>query len=159
MFETLLLSSMLTDLSCYQLFITIGIFTADCINYGTESRQDTGSYRIPMGVGFIWALLLGLGILFLPESPRYDFNHAKSERGLNTMAKFYGVSTSHPLIRREADEINKVMEATRGDHPWYEAITGPRMLYRVGLAMTLQMLQQLTGNKAFSHSVHQFQYH
>ncbi|TVY84489.1 High-affinity fructose transporter [Lachnellula suecica] len=135
--------------SCYQLFVTIGIFTADCINFGTETRSDTGSYRIPMGVGFIWAIMLGVGILFLPESPRFDYNHGRPERGLNTMSKFYGESASHPMIRTEAAEIERVMQAQSGYHPWYEAITGPRMLYRVLLAMGLQMFQQLTGANYF----------
>lgn len=134
---------------CYQLFITIGIFTADCINYGTEARTDTGSYRIPMGIGYIWALILGIGIMFLPESPRHDWNKGKTDRARTTMAKFYGVSENHPVIQNETYEIEKVMQATKGDHPWYEAITGPRMFYRVALAMSLQMLQQLTGANYF----------
>ncbi|KAL2071794.1 hypothetical protein VTL71DRAFT_13029 [Oculimacula yallundae] len=135
--------------SCYQLFITIGIFTADCINYGTEAMDNTGSYRIPMGIGFIWAIILGVGIIFLPESPRHDWNHGRSERATTTMSKFYGLSETHPLIRNETAEIEKVMQATQGDHPWYEALTGPRMFYRIALAMGLQMLQQLTGANYF----------
>jgi SP family sugar:H+ symporter-like MFS transporter len=135
--------------SCYQLFITIGIFTADCINYGTEKYTSTASYRVPMGVGFIWALLLGIGILFLPETPRHDWNHGRSDRARTTMAKFYGLPEHHIMIETETAEIEKVMQATKGDHPWYEAITGPRMFYRVALAMSLQMLQQLTGANYF----------
>jgi SP family sugar:H+ symporter-like MFS transporter len=131
------------------LFITIGIFVADCINYGTETRTDTGSYRITMGIGFIPPLLMGIGILFLPESPRHDWNHGRSARARTTMSKFYGLPEHHALIEMETDEIEKVREATQGDHPWYEAVTGPRMLYRVALAMTLQMLQQLTGANYF----------
>jgi MFS transporter, SP family, sugar:H+ symporter len=102
-----------------------------------------------MGIGFIWALILGIGILFLPETPRYDWNHERPDRGLETMTKFYGEPATHPMIQNEADEIEKVMEATRGDHPWYEAITGPRMFYRVTLAMGMQMFQQLTGANYF----------
>lgn len=135
--------------SCYQLFITLGIFVADCINFGTEKRTDTGSYRIPMGVGFIWALILGTGIIFLPESPRHDWNHDRPDRARTTMSKFYGVGEHHPLIDNETEEIEKVRLASSGDHPWYEAITGPRMFYRVALAMALQMLQQLTGANYF----------
>lgn len=135
--------------SCYQLFITIGIFTADCINFGTEKRQDTGSYRIPMGVGYIWALILGVGIILLPESPRFEWNHGQSDRARSTMSKFYGLPEHHVLIDTECAEIEKVRLATQGDHPWYEAVTGPRMFYRVALAMTLQMLQQLTGANYF----------
>jgi len=59
------------------------------------------------------------------------------------------VDEKHPVIEHETAEIEKVMEATQGDHPWYEALTGPRMLYRVSLAMALQMLQQLTGANYF----------
>ncbi len=55
--------------SCYQLFITLGIFIAYCINYGTESNQSPRSWRLPMGIGFIWPVLMITGILFLPESP------------------------------------------------------------------------------------------
>jgi SP family sugar:H+ symporter-like MFS transporter len=124
------------------LFITLGIFVADCINFGTEKRTDTGSYRVPMGIGFIWALILGVGILFLPESPRHDWNRDRPDRARTTMAKFYGLAEHHPIIDKETNEIEKV-------RPWYEAITGPRMFYRVALAMTLQMLQQFTGANYF----------
>lgn len=34
----------------YQLCITIGIFLASCVTYATENREDSGSYRIPMGI-------------------------------------------------------------------------------------------------------------
>ncbi|KAG0652223.1 High-affinity fructose transporter ght6 [Hyphodiscus hymeniophilus] len=135
--------------SCYQLFITLGIFVADCINFGTEKRLDTGSYRIPMGIGFLWAIVLGVGIFFLPESPRFDWNHGNEAKARTTMAKFYGVAEHHQLIDDETEEIEKVRLASAGDHPWYEAITGPRMFYRVALAMALQTLQQLTGANYF----------
>jgi SP family sugar:H+ symporter-like MFS transporter len=65
------------------------------------------------------------------------------------MSKFYGLPEHHAMIDTECAEIEKVRLATQGDHPWYEAVTGPRMFYRVALAMTLQMLQQLTGANYF----------
>jgi len=134
---------------CYQLFITVGIFTADAINFGTEKMTNTGSYRIPMGVGYIWALVLGVGILFMPESPRWDIRKGNAARAFTTMTKFYGVSKHHQVVDRETKEINKAIDASKGDHPWYEAITGPRMLYRVSLGVALQCLQQLTGANYF----------
>jgi SP family sugar:H+ symporter-like MFS transporter len=135
--------------SSYQLFITIGIFTAACINFGTEARTDTGSYRIPMGVGYIWALILGGGMLFMPESPRYDIKNGNADRAFDTMTKFYGVSRTHRVVAIETKEINAALEAASGDHPWYETFTAPRMLYRVLLGMALQSFQQLTGANYF----------
>jgi SP family sugar:H+ symporter-like MFS transporter len=60
-------------ISTYQLFITLGIFLAACFNYATyeHQRTSTASWRIPIGIGFAWALILGLGILLFPESTRY----------------------------------------------------------------------------------------
>ena len=121
--------------STYQLFITAGIFTADAINFGTEKRLNSGSWRIPMGVGFIWPLILGVGILFLPESPRYAYRKGRVEEARTTMAKFYGVSENHREIRREIREIKEKhdFEVSRGKRPW----------------IVLQALQQLTGANFF----------
>jgi MFS family permease len=57
--------------SGYQFCITIGILLANCVVYATQNRLDTGSYRIPIAVQFLWAIILGTGLFFLPESPRY----------------------------------------------------------------------------------------
>lgn len=61
----------------YQLCITIGILLANCVVYATQNRLDTGSYRIPIAVQFLWALILGVGLVFLPESPRYFVKKGK----------------------------------------------------------------------------------
>jgi SP family sugar:H+ symporter-like MFS transporter len=60
--------------SCYQLFITLGIFTAYCINFGTESDPSSSSWKIPMGIGFIWSGLMVAGIMFMQESPRWEYH-------------------------------------------------------------------------------------
>ncbi|KAI9810810.1 MAG: hexose transporter hxt1 [Pycnora praestabilis] len=137
--------------STYQLFITLGIFIADCINFGTEARANTGAWRIPMGIGWIWALILGGGILFFPESPRYAFRHGRVEEARTTMSKLYGTSETHREVERELREIKEKLDAERigGKHPWYEVFTGPRMAYRTLLGITLQALQQLTGANFF----------
>ena len=49
----------------YQFCITIGILIASCVVYATQNRQDSGSYRIPIGIQFLWAVILGLGLFFL----------------------------------------------------------------------------------------------
>ena len=55
----------------YQSCITIGILLANCVVYATQNRRDTGSYRIPIAVQFLWAIILAGGLALLPESPRY----------------------------------------------------------------------------------------
>ena len=38
----------------YQLCITIGLLIAALVNFGTEDRNDSGSYRIPLAIQFAW---------------------------------------------------------------------------------------------------------
>ncbi|KAF1939779.1 general substrate transporter [Clathrospora elynae] len=134
--------------SCYQLFITLGIFVAYCINFGTEAERSSRAWKIPMGIGFIWSALMIFGILFMQESPRWEYRKGKVDSARHTIALTYGVSEDHAEVQREIREIQMKLEAEQagGDHhPWYEIFTGPRMGYRVLLGITLQALQQLTG--------------
>ena len=101
-----------------------------------------------MGIGFIWPVIMGVGILFLRESPRWEYRHGKVESARTTIALSYGVPEDHPEVNREVNEIKSKLESEKAegeDRPWYEMFTGPRMLYRVLLGCSLQALQQLTG--------------
>jgi len=138
-------------ISTYQLFITLGIFVANCINFGTEKRTNTASWRIPMGISFLWVLILGVGIIFFPESPRYDYRHGRIEQASKTMAKLYGVSGNHKVVVEELAEIREKHEEDlrHKDQKWYELFTAPRMAYRISVGVALQALQQLTGANYF----------
>ncbi|KAL1987283.1 hypothetical protein VTN96DRAFT_4311 [Rasamsonia emersonii] len=133
--------------SAFQLFVALGIFIAYCINYGTESMQSTASWRITMGIGFVWPLILGIGIMFLPESPRFAYRLGRIDEARRTMTKLYGVPENHRLVAEELEDMKKKLEEERaaGQAAWYEIFTGPRMFYRTVLGIVLQSLQQLTG--------------
>ncbi|GFF58647.1 hexose transporter 2 [Aspergillus lentulus] len=136
-------------ISCYQLFVTLGIFVAYLINLGTESMDGTAQWRITLGLTVVFALILGGGMAFFPESPRFEYRHGKIDSARRTMAKLYGVPENHRVIVQELYEIQKQLDAESGVQVWHEFLTGPRMLYRVALGMLLQCLQQLTGANYF----------
>lgn len=50
-----------TIVGAYQLAITIGLFLAAIVNNSTKDRDDSGSYRIPIAVQFLWSLILVIG--------------------------------------------------------------------------------------------------
>ena len=104
-----------------------------------------------MGISFIWVLILGFGIVFFPESPRYDYRHGREEQAKRTMIKLYGVSENHRVVAEELAEIKEKHEEEllQSGEPWYRMFTGPRMLYRIALGVSLQALQQLTGANYF----------
>lgn len=104
-----------------------------------------------MGIGFIFPVVMAIGIMFLRESPRWDYRNGNISRARQTIALSYGVPENHREVIREMREIQEKFDAEQigGKHPWYEIFTGPRMAYRTILGMTLQSLQQLTGANFF----------
>ena len=105
-----------------------------------------------MGIGFIWPIVMATGVLFLRESPRWEYRKGRIESARTTIAKTYGVPETHREVRLELNEIREKFEAETaggGQHPWYECFTGPRMLYRVLLACFLAAAQQCTGANYF----------
>lgn len=140
----------------YQLFITMGIWLAACFNYGTVKHQsgNSGSWRIVIGLGWIWVIGLGVGILAFPETPRFDFRHGNEERAKQTICRVYGATENHWAVHTQIVEIERKLRAEDQikNGPVKEFITmfkAPRMAYRIALGMTLQMFQQLTGANYF----------
>lgn len=140
----------------YQLFITAGIFLAACFNYGTYTHQryNSGSWRIVIGLGWVWTIVLGVGILFFPETPRFDFRQGKSERAIETICKVYGASRNHWAVHTQIREIENKLQAEdkvllNPIAEFASMLKAPRMLYRLALGMALQSLQQLTGANYF----------
>ncbi|GAB1191218.1 general substrate transporter [Aspergillus pseudonomiae] len=133
--------------SAFQLFVAFGIFISYLVNFGTESINGTASWRITMGIGFAWPLILGVGTLFLPESPRFAYRQGRVEEAREVMCKLYGVGPNHRCIAQEMKDMKDKLEEEKaaGQAGFFEVFTGPRMFYRVMLGIALQSLQQLTG--------------
>ena len=128
-------------ISCYQLFITLGIWTAEMVNYGTHTYPNSASWRITTGISFLWALCLGGGMLFLPESPRYAYRKDRREEARDTIARLAGVDVNAASVDAQLEEIREKLEEERQgeDIKWYEIFTGPRMFYRTMIGVLLQV--------------------
>lgn len=130
----------------YQLAITIGLLLAAIVDNATQSRQDTGSYRIPIAVQFAWAIILVGGMLFLPETPRYLVKRGQDEKAAQSLAIIRRLPADHTAIQDELAEIkaNHEFELSLGKSGYIDCFRG-HMLKRQLTGMGLQALQQLTG--------------
>ncbi|KKP04767.1 hypothetical protein THAR02_03104 [Trichoderma harzianum] len=139
-------------ISSYQLLITLGIWTAEMVNWGTETKDSSAAWRIPNGLSFAWALVLGAGILFLPESPRYAYSRGRVDEARQTIARLSGLSPDSDIVNHQIADIQaKIDEESKdvNDFRWTEIFTAPRMLYRTVLGVVLGGGQQLTGANFF----------
>ncbi|KAH8912607.1 hypothetical protein BR93DRAFT_889442 [Coniochaeta sp. PMI_546] len=143
--------------SGYQFCITLGILLANCVVYSTQDRADTASYRIPIGVQFIWALILGIGLFLLPESPRYHVRKGHLESAAKALSIIRGQPIDSEYIRDELAEIiaNHEYETQEIPHTsyvgsWLACFKGSirhgnSNLRRTVLGSGIQVFQQLTG--------------
>ncbi|KAI5244827.1 general substrate transporter [Aureobasidium subglaciale] len=139
-------------IACYQLFITLGIWTSYMIDYGTHNTySNSAQWRIPNGISFLWAFILGVGILFLPESPRFAYRAGREDEARNVIARYAGVNPDDKEVNDEINDIRAKLDGERNTVgvKWHGFFTGPRMAYRTILGMTLQAGQQLTGANFF----------
>ncbi|KAI1438758.1 general substrate transporter [Xylaria sp. CBS 124048] len=139
----------------YQFCITLGLLLASAIDYATEKRTDSSAFQIPIAIQIIWALILGIGLFFLPESPRYYVRNGELGLAAHALSRLRGQPATSQYIRDELTEIMANYERERGLHGSYRttwlACFGGRLgdrwsnLRRTILGVTLQMMSQWTG--------------
>ncbi|KAF2163501.1 hypothetical protein M409DRAFT_68432 [Zasmidium cellare ATCC 36951] len=89
----------------YQWAITIGLFLAAIVSYATGQRNDSGSYRIPVAVQFAWSIVICVGLIFLPETPRFLIKQDRHEKAASSLAKLRRLPPDHPALVEELSEI------------------------------------------------------
>lgn len=143
----------------YQLMITIGILVANGINYGVrEIEEQDASWRIVIGLGILFSLPLGIGILFSPESPRWLAGRGQWEEARISLGRLRGMKENldHALIMDDFKEMQESIEEQRkaGQGTWLECFTGqpsglPKLVYRTFLGIFVHFFQQWTGVNYF----------
>jgi len=130
---------------------------ASIVDYATEHRADTGSYRIPIGIQFLFGLVLGIGLFFLPDSPRYFVKRGRVDAARMALSRLRGQPIDSEYIEVELSEIVANEEYERALIPttgwfgsWANCFKGSVFqsnsnLRKTILGTSLQMMQQWTG--------------
>lgn len=89
----------------YSFAVTVGLLLASCVTYATQNRFDTGSYRIPIAIQFLWAIILAGGLFLLPESPRWYVKYGKLDKAAKALATLRGQEVDSESIQSELNEL------------------------------------------------------
>jgi len=134
-------------ISLQQWSITWGILLQYFVQFGCSYIEGDASFRIPWGVQIIPAIILSVGMLWFPESPRWLIDHDRETEALEILADVHGNGNPNDdLVQLEFTEIkNQVdIERTQGAKS-YKDLLNSDALRRTSLGMSLQMWSQLTG--------------
>ncbi|RMX91770.1 hypothetical protein D0868_13795 [Hortaea werneckii] len=69
---------------------------------GGCTAQSEASWRFPLAVQALPAILLGIGMIFFPETPRFLLMAGKEESAIRSLSKLRRLDPEHPLLREEA---------------------------------------------------------
>ncbi|MCJ1338023.1 hypothetical protein MMC09_003307 [Bachmanniomyces sp. S44760] len=94
-----------------QLAITAGIMVSFWIDYGTNNIGGTGdtqsdaAWLVPLCLQLIPGLSLGVGMLFMPFSPRWLTHHGREGEARKVLSNLRNLPLDHELIELEFLEI------------------------------------------------------
>lgn len=122
--------------SLNQLAITIGILCSFLINYAFNNID--GTWRFMFGIGLLPAIFLSIGMIFLPESPRWLVKQNKINEAVDILKKLrHSPDVSH--------EINEIQQSLQIKQASFREIFSPWILPVLFLGTMLGFIQQVTG--------------
>ena len=125
------------QVSLFQLAITIGILAAYLVDY---VFSGSSGWRWMLGLAFVPGAILGLGMIRMPESPRWLAEHGHSGRAREVLARIRGTEN----IESEWLEIQKTLTETE-ERGSFSDLFGPSVRMALVIGIGLAIFQQVTG--------------
>src|SRR5919205_742656 len=123
--------------SLFQLAITIGILVAYLVNAAFAS---TSSWRWPLALAFVPALVLLIGMYFLPETPRWLVSKGRDEDARQVLRR----TRTEQEVERELQEIRRA-EEEEGEQAGYRELLAPWVRPMLVVGIGLAVFQQFVG--------------
>lgn len=130
-----------------QLTIVIGILITNVVNY-LLSDHGPDAWRWMFGLGFVPSGLFLLGVLWLPESPRWLLKVGRDEEARAVLSKI----GSEAFVSSTTDSIKQSLSGSTGKQS-YAAVFEKAVRPAVIVGITLAVFQQLCGiNVVFNYT-------
>lgn len=139
--------------SLYQFCIALG----EVLGYAVAAMfiSVPGNWRYILGSSLIFSTIMGVGILFMPESPRYLMHKGKTLEAFEVWRRIRGVETPEAReeffvmkVGSEQEEAELAAGRSSANYPWMDFITKPRARRAIIYANIMIFLGQFTGINA-----------
>jgi sugar porter (SP) family MFS transporter len=138
--------------SLYQFNIALG----EVLGYAVAAMFITvpGNWRYILGSSLVFSTIMGIGILFMPESPRYLLHKKETLEAYKVWRRIRGVSTHEAreeffvMKLSTEQEAAEVAAGRTNRFPWMDFFTKPRARRAIIYANIMIFLGQFTGINA-----------
>jgi len=96
-------------ISAFQVWTSVGSLVGTVVDNFTAPLPGRDSYLIPLGLIYIIPGIMALGMLFIPESPRWLMQQGKRERAIKSLRWLRPYDETE--IQREAADIQEALDA------------------------------------------------
>lgn len=125
------------QVSLFQLAITIGILAAYLVDY---AFSGSSGWRWMLGLAVVPGAILGLGMVRMPESPRWLAEHNQSELAHGVLARIRGGKNIESEWREIQETLAEGQESGR-----FSDLFNPSMRIALVIGIGLAIFQQVTG--------------
>lgn len=125
------------QVSLFQLAITIGILAAYLVDY---AFSGSGAWRWMLGLAVVPGAILGLGMIRMPESPRWLAEHGESQRAREVLKRIRGNTNIDSELREIQDTLTQAEERGR-----FADLFAPHVRPALVIGIGLAIFQQVTG--------------
>ncbi|KAK9427309.1 general substrate transporter [Lipomyces doorenjongii] len=125
----------------------VGSLLAAWVTYGTRDIASSWAWRIPSVFQFLIPIVGCVGLLLVPESPRYLVSQNRNEQAKAVLVKWHGGGVANDLVDFEMEEITTAIrlekEASATSYATMIATKGN--LHRLFITVTLGTFAQFNG--------------
>ncbi|KAH8799147.1 general substrate transporter [Xylogone sp. PMI_703] len=134
-------------------FIGFGYAISNWIGFGVYYGHGQFTFRFPVGLQIFWALLLLVGSLFLPRSPRWLIEKGRYEEAKNTMVRLRASHTDSDYLEKEFTQMRDQIEyeAEQEETTLMGILRKPSYRKRLILGCLIQVGQQICGISAINY--------
>ncbi|KAE8419692.1 general substrate transporter [Aspergillus pseudocaelatus] len=143
----------------FEIGVQVGMCVGFWINYAVDETmlRSTSQWLTPFAIQFVPGGLLIIGLLFLPESPRWTASARGQRLARQTLSYLRGLPETHPSVESELNDIIAQLEDERANNPgkglWVEIkeLVQPGIRERLFLGFMIMVFYQMAGSNAINH--------
>lgn len=132
-----------------QQMIGVGFIISTWVGYGSAQMPDSSSFqwRFPLAFQTVPCVIIIVGLLFFPESPRHLIETDRADEALKVLHRLHYNGRNEDWIQREFTEIKATIDAERTITApgWKVMFTVPQWRARLIQATLVQVFTQMTG--------------